>query len=172
MAADFRIAQAFLSKRAQTDIAIVADNPIRTVKITLPKRPTPENAPGYADTAVSAAKNIDKLSLDYSTESLETVEDILQRFHQEKVSVDKIGGALFAFGCYAGEVLIRNFGGKWKREEETEMKGFAEFFVVVELPNGVICNPVGKVFNMVMDGEKGLAYFYYIMTKEGGTKSA
>ena len=52
------------------------------------------------------------------------------------------------------------------------MKVFAGFFVVVELPNGVVCNPVGKVFNMVMDGEKGLAYFYYIITKEGGTKSA
>jgi hypothetical protein len=142
------------------------------MNIKLPKPPIPENAAGYADTAAGAAKNIDNLNLDYSTESLETVEDILGRFHEEGLSVDKIGGALFAFGCYVGEVFIRNFGGKWKKEEETEMKGLAGFFIVVELPNGVICNPVGKVFKIVIDGEKGLAYFYYIMTKEDGTKSA
>ena len=141
------------------------------MNIRLPKAPIPENAPGYAETAVSAVKNLDKLTLDYSTGSLEIVEEILQRFHEERVSVDKIGGALFSFGCYVGEVFIRSFGGKWKKEEETEMKGLAGFFIVVELPNGVICNPVGKVFKIVMDGEKGLSYFYYIMTKEGGTKS-
>ena len=142
------------------------------MKITLPKPPIPENASGYANTAVNAVKNLDKLDLDYSVQSLEIVDGILNRFHKEGVSVEKIGAILFAFGCYVGEVFIRNCGGKWRKEEETSMKGFAGFFIVVELPNDKICNPVGKVFKIVTEGERGaLPYFYHVFTTKDGTTS-
>jgi len=137
------------------------------MNIRLPKAPIPENAQGYAEMAVGAVKNFDKLDLDYSVKSLEIVDNILHRFHKEGAAADKIGGILFAFGCYAGEVLIRNFGGKWRKEEETAMKGLAGFFIVVELPNDKICNPIGKVFKIVQDGEtNGLSYFYHVFTQE------
>jgi hypothetical protein len=140
------------------------------MKVKLPKPPIPENAPGYSNTAVSAAKNIDNLDLDYSVKSLDIVDGILDRFHKEGVPVEKIGATLFAFGCYVGEVFIRNFGGQWKKEDETGMKGFAGFFIVVQLPNGMTVNPIGKVFNIVMEGVPGLPYFYRVFTTEEGTK--
>jgi hypothetical protein len=33
------------------------------------------------------------------------------------------------------------------------MAGLAGFFIVAELPNNKICNPIGKVFKRVRDGE-------------------
>lgn len=143
------------------------------MKLQLPKPPIPENALGYADTAVKAVKNLDKLDLDYSPKSLEIVDEILNRFHSQRAPVDKIGATLFAFGCYVGEVLIRNCGGKWRKEEDTAMKGFASFFIVVELPDNKICNPIGKVFKIVMEGELGgLPYFYRVSTVKDETKSS
>ncbi len=135
------------------------------MNIRLPKPPIPKNAKGYAEIAVSAANNIDNVELDYSPESLEIVDSILGRFHQDQAPVDQIGAVLFAFGCYVGEVLVRQAGGRWRKEKETEMRGVAGFFIVVELPDGKICNPIGKVFKRVQDGEEdSLPYFYQICT--------
>lgn len=115
--------------------------------------------------AVSSAKNIENLDLDYSPKSLEIVDGILGRFHRDQVPVEQIGATLFAFGCYVGEVFVRHFGGRWLKEEETEMKGLAGFFIVVGLPNDKICNPIGKVFKRVRDGEaENLPYFYHVFT--------
>jgi hypothetical protein len=115
--------------------------------------------------AVSATKNIAKLDLDYSPQSLNVVDDILGRFYRDKVPVETIGATLFAFGCYVGEVFVRHFGGKWCREEDTEMRGLAGFFIVVGLPNQKICNPIGKVFKRVQEGPaESLPYFYHVFT--------
>jgi hypothetical protein len=135
------------------------------MNIRLPQPPIPENAPGYAQMAVGAVKNIDKLDLDYSPESLKILDDILGRFHRDKVPADGIAATLFAFGCYIGEVFVRHFGGKWCKEEDTAMRGLAGFFIVVSLPNDKICNPIGKVFKRVQEGEaESLHYFYHVFT--------
>jgi hypothetical protein len=135
------------------------------MNIRLPKPPIPENAQGYAESAVNATKRIDKLDLDYSPKSLEIVDGILDRFHRDRVPVDQIAAALFAFGCYVGEVFVRHCGGIWRKEDDTEMAGLAGFFIVVELPNNKICNPIGKVFKRVRDGEaESLPYFYHVFT--------
>lgn len=135
------------------------------MNIRLPKPPIPENAQAYAEMAVRAVKELDKLALDYSPASLKIVDGILGRFHNDKVSPERIGGTLFSFGCYVGEVFVRNFGGKWLKEEDTAMKGNAGFFIVVELPNDKLCNPIGKVFKRVSDGEsENLPFFYQVFT--------
>ena len=135
------------------------------MKIQLPKPPIPENARAYAEMAVKGAKHVDNIDLDYSPESLEAVDAIIDRFHKQGVSAEQIGATLFAFGCYVGEVFIRSIGGAWRKEEETEMRGLAGFFLVVELPNEKICNPIGKVFKRVQDGEaENLPYFYHVFS--------
>ena len=135
------------------------------MNIRLPQPPIPENAAGYAAMAVGASNKIEKVDLDYSPASLKILDDILGRFHRDKVPAESIGATLFAFGCYVGEVFVRNFGGKWCREEDTEMRGLAGFFIVVDLPNQKICNPIGKVFKRVQEGEaESLPYFYQVFT--------
>jgi hypothetical protein len=129
------------------------------MKIQLPRPPIPENASAYAEMAVGGAKHVDNIDLDYSPESLEAVDGIIGRFHQHGVSAEQVDATLFAFGCYVVEVFIRNIGGTWRKEEWTEMRGVAGFFLVVDK----ICNPIGKVFNRLQEGEaENLPYFYHV----------
>lgn len=132
----------------------------------LPHPPIPENAKLYADKVITLVKDIENLDLDYSPESLVIIDNILDKFHHDKVSAEEIGATVFAFGCYVGEVFIRNVGGQWLKEEESEMKGLGGFFIVLALPGNKTVNPIGKVFKRVRDGEtENLPYFYYVFTK-------
>jgi hypothetical protein len=127
--------------------------------------PTAENAHLHADFIVKVAKNLSGANLDYSPESLEQVDEIVEGFRQEGQSSQSISGTLFFFGCYVGEVLVRNAGGVWRNSQETPMKSLAGSPIVVELPDGTICNPVGKVFKRLENGrEDYLPYFYRVCT--------
>jgi hypothetical protein len=62
-----------------------------------------------------------------------------------------------------GEVFVRNAGGVWKNIDETSLKGGSRFPIVVELSNGVVCNPIGKVFKRLVNGSgDGLPFFYQL----------
>jgi hypothetical protein len=136
------------------------------MNIRLPQPPIPENAHSYAAMAVTLAKNVEKFVLDYSPKSLEIVDGNLDRFHRDRAPLEQIATALFAFGCYVGEVFVRHAGGTWLKEDDTQMRGLAGFFIVVGLPNDKVCNPIGKVFKRVQSGEvESLPYFFHVFTK-------
>jgi hypothetical protein len=129
--------------------------------------PTAENAHLHADFIAKSAKDISGADLDYSPESLEQVDEIIEGFRQEGQSSESISGTLFFFGCYVGEVFVRNVGAVWRNSEETPMKGVAGSPIVVELPGGSICNPVGKVFKRLENGrEDYLPYFYQVFAAQ------
>ena len=129
--------------------------------------PTPENAHIYADFIVQQAAEISRVHLDYSPDSLTQVDEIIEGFRQEGQTSESIDATLFSFGCYVGEVFVRNAGGAWKNTDETPMKGVAGSPIVVELPNGTICNPVGKVFKRLENGrENYLPYFYQVFASQ------
>jgi hypothetical protein len=81
------------------------------------------------------------------------VDDILGSVHRDRVSAETIGVTLFAFGRYVDEVFVRHFGGRWCREEDTEMRGLVGLLIVVARPNKKVCNPIGKVFKRIQGGE-------------------
>jgi hypothetical protein len=124
--------------------------------------PTPENGPIHAGLAVNAAWEVSRVDLDYSVASLQDVDAILERFHQDGVNQEAIGSILFAFGCYVGEVFVRHAHGQWVDVDASAMKGAASF-MVLELPGGKYCNPIGKVFKRVENGdEDSVAYFFAV----------
>jgi hypothetical protein len=129
--------------------------------------PTPENAKEYADLIVKIAKKNSNVDLDYSPSSLIDVDEIIEGFRQDGQSSDQIYQSLFSFGCYVGEVFIRNAGGTWRESEKTQMKGAAGSPLVVELTNGSIVNPVGKVIKRMDNGEvDSIPYFYEVFASE------
>lgn len=131
------------------------------------KAPTPENAKEYAVTIVQIAKNNSNIVLDYSPRSLFDVDKIIDSFRKEGQSSDKISGTLFCFGCYVGEIIIKNIGGKWKKSDETPMKDVSGSPIVVELPNGSIVNPVGKVKKRMDNGSvDALPFFYEVFASQ------
>jgi len=134
--------------------------------------PTPENAAALAQLAVDAARNVDRLELDYSPQSLAEVDRILGKFHVERLRADQIGETVFSFGCYVGEVLVRHLGGSWTMPEQ----GFLSRLVfgnsnmmVVQMPNGIVWNPIGKAFKLLENGkEESVSYFYDVAVSKTG----
>ena len=119
---------------------------------------------------MDATKEVDNIILDYSPDSLCHVDKIVNRFHDEGLTENQIGETVFSFGCYVGEVLVRNNGGVWKLPKQSLIAKFLkgnENMMVVELPNGTVCNPIGKTFKLLCDGlTESVTYFYQVFTKQ------
>jgi hypothetical protein len=131
--------------------------------------PTPENAAAHAQLAVDAARDVDRIDLDYSPQSLADVDRIVGKFHAEGLRVNQMGATVFSFGCYVGEVLVRHLGGKWKMPEQgfwSRLGLGSSSMMVVEMPNGVIWNPIGKAFKLLENGAvDSVSYFYDVAAK-------
>lgn len=139
------------------------------MRLNLQHPPTPENASKLAQIVVDVTKNVENIDLDYSPDSLRHVDQIVNRFHDEGLTENQIGETVFTFGCYVGEILVRNNAGVWKLPKQSLIAKFLrgdENMMVVELPNGTVCNPIGKTFKLLSDGStESVAYFYQVFTK-------
>lgn len=128
--------------------------------------PTAENAPKFAEDMVAPAAEISGLELDYSVASLEAVDQIVEQLRQDGCTADQVGETLFGFGCYVGEVFVRQGGGTWREAADTPMAELSPFPMVVELGSDNFCNPIGKVFKRLELGEEdNLPYFYQVFTQ-------
>lgn len=142
------------------------------MRLRLSYPPIPENAPKFAEDVAAAAAEISGETLDYSIDSLQKVETIVESFRSDGLTVDQIAETLFGFGCYVGEVFVKNAGGTWKDPEQTPMAPFAGFPLVVQLSKDTVCDPIGKVFRVFDEGgENALSYFYRVFTS-GDSESA
>jgi membrane-anchored protein YejM (alkaline phosphatase superfamily) len=128
--------------------------------------PIPENSPKFADIIVEQANEISNVDLDFSPESLREVDAIIENFKREKQNPDSISSTLFCFGCYVGEVFVRNSGGEWRRAAEfPQLPTNAP--MVVRLPSGMIVNPIDKIVKRLINGEvDSIVYFYNVFTQE------
>ena len=133
------------------------------MQLRLKYPPTVENAPKLAADMVASAAEISGVDLDYSVASLKAVDDIIEGMRQDGCTADQIGATLFGFGCYVGEVFVRHAGGQWRNTVATSMAKGAGFPLVVELGKESLCNPIGKVFKRLENGEAdSLPYFYQV----------
>lgn len=145
------------------------------MRLQLNYSPTPENAPKFASDIVCSAAEICGVRLDYSIASIQAVDEIVEGFRQEGCTSDQIAETLFGFGCYVGEVFVRHAGGKWRVSSKTPMAKGAGFPLVIELNEDHFCNPIGKVFKRLENGdEDSLPYFYQVFStrKGAGTRGA
>jgi hypothetical protein len=135
------------------------------MRLRLKYQPIPENAPKFAGDIVAAAAEISGVALDYSADSLKDVDDIIERMRQDGCTSEQLAETLFGFGCYVGEVFVRQAGGRWRNAADTAMADLAGFPLVVELGEEHFCNPIGKVFKRLENGEEdNLPYFYQVFT--------
>ena len=138
------------------------------MRLRLKYEAVPANAARFAADMVVSAREVSGVELDYSASSLRTVDSIIQDFRADGVTSDMVGETLFGFGCYVGEVFVRNRGGRWRLTAETPMRDFAGMPFVIELPDGEWCNPMDKVVKRLDNGpEDDLPYFYRLFA--GGT---
>jgi len=127
---------------------------------------TPANAPRFAADIVARTKKVDGATLDYSVKSLTVVDRIIGGFHEQGKAVEEIAATVFGFGCYVGEVFVRNNGAKWRSATQEEMDNLYGVPLIVVLNETTTANPIGKVIKRLDNGdEDNLPYFYRAMTR-------
>src|SRR5262249_32059886 len=146
--------------------------PAMNLRLQFP--PTPEHAAKHAQQAVDAAWKVEHIKLDYSPESLVDVDRILGRFHADKLGPEQIGSTGFSFCCYVGEGFVRHNGAVWKMLSDANLPDFLKednTMMVVEMPDGVVWNPIGKAFKLLENGEAdSVAYFYQVAVDQNGSE--
>jgi hypothetical protein len=122
---------------------------------------TPENAPRFAAMIAEYVEQNEGVAMDYSVESLETVDGIIGSFHNEGVSAEEVEVTLFEFGCYVGEVFVRNAVAKWRAATQDEIDNLFGVPLVLQMGKSDTVNPIGKVIKRLENGdEDNLPYFY------------
>ena len=128
--------------------------------------PAPETAAEIAALFVPWVEQTYGAKLDYGVYSLKQVDGILDDLRKDQKFED-LQPLLFSMGCYVGEVLVRQAGGRWRPAEDVGMGVAAISPIAIEMPDGRGCNPVGRVYKRFQKGrEDSLASFYQAMTGE------
>jgi hypothetical protein len=131
------------------------------VKLQLRYPATAENASDHARLAVKVAREEFESRLDYSPGSLEEVDGEIESLREEGLTGEEVAEALFVFGCYLGEVMVRSLGGRWVATSRSVLAEVSPWPMVVVLPGGSSWDPIGKVYKRLElgDSEYLPAYF-------------
>ncbi|MEV0850154.1 hypothetical protein AB0J21_30510 [Streptomyces sp. NPDC049954] len=108
----------------------------------------PGSAPRHAADIVATAADISGAVLDYSPDSIDLVEDIVDGFRAVGVTGEELAESLVGFGCYVGEILTRHAGGVWRRASASPRT----VPLAVELPGAGECHPIDWVFGRLERG--------------------
>jgi hypothetical protein len=126
--------------------------------------PSPGNAAEIAALVVPFVEQNYGVRLDYSAESLRTLDGIVDDLRRDQ-RFEALQTLLFSMGCYVGEVLVRHAGGRWRSAQDLGMGTVGSSPIAVEMPDGRGCNPVGRVYRRFQKGrEDSLPAFFAAMT--------
>lgn len=135
------------------------------MRLNLRYPPIPGFAGKHAELAVDSIRDVEGVSIDYTPDSLEILDRIIISLKEERVELNQIAETIFAFGCYAGEVMIRNLGGEWADPNKVLPPNIAQdsSMMVVKLAAGSVWNPIGKAFATFENGSvDSLAYLFTV----------
>src|SRR5687767_8229131 len=128
---------------------------------------TPQNAPLFAADIVATTESVDGVKLDYSVKSLQAVDLIIGGFHEDGVALNDIAATVFGFGCYVGEVFVRNARATWRAATQEEIDNIYGVPLIVVLNKDTTANPIGKVIKRLENGdEDNIPYFYRAFTTD------
>jgi hypothetical protein len=123
--------------------------------------PSPDTAPGLAESAVAFVDRKFGIQLPYNPPSLILVDALVDTIKATGASEQQASGLLLGLGCYVGEVFVRHARASWRRTAEMGMSRTCAFPVVIALPGVVGCNPIGQVFERFRAGaSESVAAFY------------
>jgi len=118
---------------------------------------------GYSRAAADLAASEFKLKLDFTSDSIDSLDEILVRVG-ESPELD-IDFEVRLWGAYLGEVLRRRYAGSW---EMTQYPGGVAAVPAVEL-RGSRLFPLMKVFRRLTEGEEeDLRTFFSMVTERLG----
>ena len=123
------------------------------MKIRLRYPASPENARDHAAIAVRLAAEQWETRLDYSPDSLESLDAEIDTLREEGQDGEDAAEVLFVFGCYLGEVMVRQLGGAWIPTARSALRGVSPWPMVVVLPDGSGWDAIGKAYKRLELGD-------------------
>lgn len=134
-------------------------------KDTLSENDVEKECKRLSDVAVKCSRIFGE-ELDYSNESINTLEDMLEYYHscveESLLEEDKIVSMAWIFGAYLGETMLRNkltqCGFEWQYEEEVPC--------IKHKTNDWAARPISKVYKRLVNGEEDNVVSFYDMGLE------
>jgi hypothetical protein len=123
------------------------------LKIRLHFPASPANAADHAELAVKVAGEQHGLELDFSTASLEVLDDVIESMREEGLDGEEAAEGLFVFGCYLGEVMVRRLKGTWVPTPRSPLRELSPWPMVVMLKDGSAWDTIGKVYKRLELGD-------------------
>lgn len=122
----------------------------------------------FADDAAAFALDQYQTTLDYSDESIQSVERILGALYAElgqndndNRELENVDALCGMFGGYIGEVLRRQYGGYWKIETIASEQPM----VCLQVKESYVF-PLPKVFKRLSNGSSDDVWFYYEVIRQ------
>ncbi len=137
------------------------------MKIRLQYPATPENAREHAKIAVTVARDEWETVLDFTPGSLEALDAEIDSLRESGLDGEDVAEMLFVFGCYLGEVLVRNLGGAWVATARSALRQLSPWPMVVVLPNGSAWDAIGKAYKRLELGDSEFLPAFF-MAASGG----
>ncbi|MFF1538865.1 hypothetical protein ACFVWL_02260 [Microbacterium sp. NPDC058269] len=109
---------------------------------------SPDFAASHAEQFVTSMEEFEGIRLDYSRNSLLSVDTLLGSF--EEGGSDAVATSVFEAGCYVGEVFVRHHGYAWV--DVGDSSDLFDFRMVITGPHGNYANPIGRAFKRVENG--------------------
>ncbi len=103
-------------------------------------------------TAADAARTLG-IRLDFTRESLKTLDDAIDRFVDP--SSPLIGVMVMSYGAYLGEVVVRTLGGRWRPSSSLDDVAIVEIGRVAEV------YPMRRVAKRIQEGSENSLDFWY-----------
>ena len=98
-------------------------------------------------------------TLDYSPPTLKQLDAVIDDLRQRHGESDGMQRLLFSTGCYVGEVLVRHANARWRKTADVNMSAVASSPIVVQMPDGSCCNPIGKAYKRFKNGPEDSRIF-------------
>ena len=106
----------------------------------------------YAGDAVRNMQRVYGIQMDYSVASLEAVDRVLTEWRDGGAPVEAVTKSLYAFGSYAGEVLLRHVPGRWIDPKQEAYGDLDSLFLFVKLADGEEWRPITLAFRALLEG--------------------
>ena len=138
------------------------------MKIRLQYPATPENAREHAKIAVAVARDEWETVLDFTPGSLEALDAEIDSLRESGQDGEDVAEMLFVFGCYLGEVLVRNLGGAWVATARSALRALSPWPMVVVLKDGSAWDAIGKTYKRLELGDSEFLPAFYLAASGRG----
>jgi hypothetical protein len=138
------------------------------MRIRLRYPASPENASDHARIAVDLAREEYDAELDFSPESLEAADSLVESLREEGLDGEGAAETLFVLGCYLGEVMVRGLGGAWVPTSRSSLRGVSPWPMVVALRDGSAWDAIGKAYKRLELGDSEYLPAFFASAAGGG----